>query len=68
MGGDPSNPRGSQKDGEREIEDCGQDTIPNSNTERQICENIFDWWISGMSYDSWYSDKFLQCKLFEEES
>lgn len=55
-----------QKDGGREIADCGQDTIPNSNTERQICENIFDWWISGKSYERWYADKFLQGKLFED--
>ena len=61
-----SNSPGNQKDGEREIEDYGQDIIPNSETERQICENIFDWWISGKSYERWYADKFLQGKLFED--
>ena len=29
-----------------------------------IAENIFDWWISGKSYEKWYADKFLQQKLF----
>lgn len=31
--------------------------------ERQIAENIFDWWISGKSYKKWYAEKFLQLKL-----
>ena len=63
-----SNSRGSQEDGERIIEEYGKETFPNSAEERQICENIFDWWISGKSYERWYADKFLQGKLFEEES
>lgn len=29
-----------------------------------IAENIFDWWISGKAYDTWYAEKFLQQKLF----
>lgn len=61
-----SNSRGSQEDGERTIEGYGKETFPNSAEERQICENIFDWWISGKSYERWYADKFLQGKLFEE--
>lgn len=61
-----SNSRGSQEDGERAIEGYGKETFPNSAEERQICENIFDWWISGKSYERWYADKFLQGKLFEE--
>ena len=33
-----------------------------------IAENIFDWWISGKSYNKWYSEKFLQQKIdFGEE-
>jgi len=31
--------------------------------ELEIAENIFDWWISGKSYERWYADKFLQQKL-----
>lgn len=31
--------------------------------EREIAENIFDWWISGKSYKKWYAEKFLQLKL-----
>lgn len=61
-----SNSRGSQEGGERTIEGYGRETFPNSAEERQICENIFDWWISGKSYERWYADKFLQGKLFEE--
>lgn len=61
-----SNSRGSQEDGERTIGEYGKETFPNSAEERQICENIFDWWISGKSYERWYADKFLQGKLFEE--
>lgn len=61
-----SNSRGSQEDGERTIEEYGKVTFPNSSEERQVCENIFDWWISGKSYERWYADKFLQGKLFEE--
>lgn len=63
-----SNSRRSQEDGERTIEEYGKETFPNADEERQICENIFDWWISGKSYERWYADKFLQGKLFEEES
>lgn len=28
-----------------------------------IAENIFDWWVSGKSYNKWYSEKFLQQKF-----
>ena len=31
--------------------------------EREIAENIYDWWISGKSYKQWYAEKFLQQKL-----
>jgi hypothetical protein len=31
--------------------------------ERQIAENIFEWWISGKSYKKWYAEKFLQLKF-----
>ena len=61
------NCRGSQEDGERTIEEYGKETFPNSAEERQICENIFDWWISGKSYERWYADKFLQGKLFQDD-
>lgn len=40
----------------------------NEQTEDEIAENIFDWWISGKSYSRWYADKYLQGKLnFKEE-
>ena len=31
--------------------------------EREIAENIYDWWISGKGYKQWYAEKFLQTKL-----
>lgn len=31
--------------------------------EDAIAENIFDWWISGKSYERWYAEKFLQLRL-----
>lgn len=31
--------------------------------EREIAENIYDWWISGMSYKKWYAERFLQYEL-----
>lgn len=35
----------------------------------KIAENIFDWWISGISYEKWYSQKFLQQKIdFDNEN
>ena len=43
-------------------------TIPNEELENQIAENIFDWWLSGVSYEQWYADKFLQQRIdFDEE-
>ena len=35
----------------------------NSQSEDEIAEAIFDWWISGKSYSKWYADKFLQTKI-----
>lgn len=36
--------------------------------ENEIAENIYDWWISGVSYKKWYAQKFLQLKLnFDED-
>lgn len=32
-------------------------------TERQIAETIFDWWISGKSYSEWYSRTFKELEL-----
>ena len=44
---------------------------PNCLTEEQeneIAENIYDWWISGVSYKKWYAQKFLQLKFnFDED-
>lgn len=33
-------------------------------SEDEICEQIFNWWISGKSYEEWYADTYLQLKLF----
>ena len=39
-----------------------------NGTEDEICENIFQWWISGKSYDEWYAETFLQQRIdFGEE-
>lgn len=38
-----------------------------TETERKVAENIFDWWVSKLSYKEWYSQRFLQNSLFEEE-
>ena len=39
------------------------------NEEDVIAENIFDWWVSGKSYNRWYADKFMQLKIdFDEQS
>lgn len=40
----------------------------NEQLEREIAENIIDWWISKKSYKQWYADRFLQRNLdFEQE-
>lgn len=31
--------------------------------ENEIAENIYDWWISGKSYQKWYAEKFQQQDL-----
>ena len=31
--------------------------------ENEIAENIYDWWISGKSYQKWYTEKFQQQNL-----
>lgn len=31
--------------------------------EDEKCEQVFNWWISGKSYDEWYADTFLQMKI-----
>lgn len=31
--------------------------------EREVAENIIDWWVSKKSYKQWYADKFLQHTL-----
>jgi phosphoadenosine phosphosulfate reductase len=32
-------------------------------TEDEICENIFNWWISGKAYSQWYAERFIQQKI-----
>lgn len=34
-------------------------------SEEEICEQIFNWWISGKSYEEWYAETYLQLKLFD---
>lgn len=34
-------------------------------SEDEICEQIFNWWISGKSYEEWYAETYLQLKLFD---
>lgn len=31
--------------------------------EQEIAENIYDWWISGMGYERWYAQRFLQRRI-----
>jgi hypothetical protein len=38
----------------------GGASVSAENIEREIAENIFDWWISKKSYKKWYAEKFLQ--------
>lgn len=43
-------------------------TIPDEELENQIAENIFDWWLSGVSYEQWYTEKFRQTRIdFNEQ-
>ena len=39
-----------------------------ADKEQEIAENIFDWWISGKSYEKWYADRFLQQTIKFEKS
>lgn len=37
-------------------------------TEDEKCEQVFNWWITGKSYDEWYAETYLQGKLdFDED-
>lgn len=46
-------------------DDCSLISAENYNEqlERQIAENIIDWWISKKSYKEWYAQKFLQLNI-----
>lgn len=33
-------------------------------TEDEICEQIYNWWLSGKGYKEWYADTYLQLNLF----
>lgn len=51
---------------------CGFSPCSSSDglTEEQldeIAENIYDWWTSRKSYQSWYAEKFLQKKIVFDE-
>ena len=37
--------------------------LTDEEKEDYICEKIFQWWISGKSYDKWFAEEFLQQKL-----
>lgn len=39
--------------------ECPSSNSVTKDKEREIAENIFDWWISGKGYKKWYADKFL---------
>lgn len=39
------------------------DGLHDEQTELEIAEYIYDWWISGKSYKQWYAEKFLQQKI-----
>lgn len=39
------------------------DRLTDEQREDLIAENIYDWWISGISYKKWYAEKFLQLKF-----
>ena len=47
--------------------DCiGDNMIVNNywgGTEDEQCEQIFNWWISGKSYEQWYADEYKQLKI-----
>lgn len=45
------------------IDQSGNKKRRNEQLEDEIAEVIFDWWISGKTYDKWYSDKCLQLAL-----
>lgn len=37
-----------------------------TDNEDEICEAIFDWWISGKSYEKWFAEKSQQQLPFTE--
>jgi phosphoadenosine phosphosulfate reductase len=41
--------------------------LTDEEKEDYICEKIFQWWISGKSYDKWFAEEFLQQKLNFDE-
>lgn len=41
----------------------GNKKMQNEQSENEIAEAIFEWWISGKPYKKWYSEKCLQLKL-----
>lgn len=41
--------------------------IQDDQTEMEIAENIYDWWISGKSYKRWYAEKFQQLHIEFDE-
>ena len=48
--------------------DCPSPNGVTEDREREIAENIFDWWISGKGYKRWYADKFLDGRIdFDED-
>lgn len=35
----------------------------NKPSEDEIAEAIFDWWMSGKSYNKWYAEQYMQLAL-----
>lgn len=55
---------GKTKEYGQGFSDCSSSDRLTDEQENEIAENIFDWWISGVSYEKWYANKFKQLKLF----
>lgn len=48
---------------ERGFSDSSSSDRLTEELENEIAENIYDWWISGKSYQKWYAEKFQQQDL-----
>lgn len=40
----------------------------NEERENEIAEAIYDWWVSGKSYKTWYAERYQQTEIdFSEQ-